>query len=519
MATVLGYRPPEEEVPWFGEGGTIPTVLGEVGSDLRSFFIDPMMPMIEGMKPRSPEEAEMFFRENYPELGSDLGYDRGVQPERRPSGYWQGSPNHGRGLNALQQDALMGVMGASEFTPLGMLGGTVLKYGRKPLGEALKKFPTRKYRGKEVFRGSPQDLSVTKAKMPAQLGKMQSMAEEGVPAWDWYFSGGRAFGDWWHPRNVGFAIDNTALASPMTGVDLNSKYGANLMNQWALGKQPHAGLFPNSLREKAGPLWSGDKTIWDVGESLKIPTFATNTRHGAGLPVSKEDMLRATMDRWMGKAGRITQDSITKNQFEYLQAMTQDVASALKILPHQAQAGVWTSIKARWEAVAPTVHRDYVKNFQHKMRKSEQYNPNTNEITEVWQIRPEFAREFHDKIFRKAVKHDLPDSALDEAGRSFDYFFNKMAKEYPYHDFGTVSKLIDPKTGRIGKWDVHGIPHRVDKKAGKVELLMPELSGRVDPSAQKQMEIARAVVDKDINALKKLGAYERFIQNKPLFAP
>ena len=95
METVLGYRPPEEEVPWFGEGGTIPTVLGEVGSDLRSFFIDPMMPMIEGMKPRSPEEAEMFFRENYPELGSDLGYDRGVQPERRPSGYWQDTSGGG----------------------------------------------------------------------------------------------------------------------------------------------------------------------------------------------------------------------------------------------------------------------------------------------------------------------------------------------------------------------------------------------------------------------------------------
>ncbi len=31
--TVYGYRPPEEEVPWFGEGGTIPTVLGEIGSD------------------------------------------------------------------------------------------------------------------------------------------------------------------------------------------------------------------------------------------------------------------------------------------------------------------------------------------------------------------------------------------------------------------------------------------------------------------------------------------------------
>ena len=408
------------------------------------------------------------------------------------------------------------------------IAGTVLKYGKAPLGEALKKHPMRKYRGKKVFRGSPQDLSVTREKMPLQLGKSKAMAEEGEPAWDWYFDGGKSFEDWWHPRNVGFAIDNTAIASPMTGVDLNSKYGTNLMNQWALGKTPHAGLFPNELRERVGLLRGGDKTIWDVGKrdekgllkSLKVPTFSTNLRHGhGGFPVSKEDELRATMDRWMGKSGRITSDSITRNQFEYLQSMTQDVASLLKILPHQAQAGIWTSMKARWEAVAPKIHRDYVKNFEYKMRKTEQVDPKTGEIKETWEIDPEYAREFNDKIFKKALKHDLPDSALDEAGRSFDYFFNKMAKEYSYHDFGTVSKLIDPKTGRIGKWDVHGIPHRVDKKAGKVELLMPELSGRVDPSAQKQMEIARAVVDKDINKLKKLGAYERFIQNKPLFAP
>lgn len=405
------------------------------------------------------------------------------------------------------------------FMDTGGLAGTVLKYGKKPLGEALKKHPMRKYRGEKVFRGSPQDLLVTKEKMPTQLGKMKSMAEEGEPAWNWYFDGGKSFSDWWHPRNVGFAIDNTALASPMTGVDLNSKYGANLMNQWALGKQPHAGLFPNELRKKAGPLWSGEKGIWDVGEALKIPSFSTNTRHGAGLPVSKEDMLRSTMDRWMGKSGRITGSSITKNQYEYLQAMTQDVASALNILPNQAQAGIWTSIKARWEAVSPKVHRDYVKNFEYKMRKTEQVDPRTGEIKESWEIDPEYAREFNDKIFKKALKHDLPDSALDEAGRSFDYFFNKMSKEYPYHDFGTLNKLIDPKTGRIGKWDVHGIPHRVDKKAGKVELLMPELKGRVDPSAQKQMEIAKAVVDKDIKKLKELGAYERFIQNKPLFSP
>ena len=100
--TVYGYRPLEKKVPWFGEGGTIPTALGEIGSDAKSLFIDPMMPMIEGMKPKSPEENEKFLRGNYPELGRDIqsriaktgvGTRIGEQLVRRPAGYWQDKPN------------------------------------------------------------------------------------------------------------------------------------------------------------------------------------------------------------------------------------------------------------------------------------------------------------------------------------------------------------------------------------------------------------------------------------------
>ena len=146
--TVYGYRPLEKKVPWFGEGGTIPTALGEIGSDAKSLFIDPMMPMIEGMKPKSPEENEKFLRGNYPELGRDIqsriaktgvGTRIGEQLVRRPAGYWQDKPNQGRGLNAVREDALMGVLGLSEFTPIGgtFAGVKALTANKKLMNKAI----------------------------------------------------------------------------------------------------------------------------------------------------------------------------------------------------------------------------------------------------------------------------------------------------------------------------------------------------------------------------------------------
>ena len=95
-------------------------------------------------------------------------------------------------------------------------------------------------------------------------------------------------------------------------------------------------------------------------------------------------------------------------------------------------------------------------------------NPKTGQREAIGphEIKPEFAREYNDEVFNKAMKVELPPSAFDEAGRSFDYFFNKMARKYEGHAMEDLAPFIEG--GRVAPWDAQGIPHRV--KRGKVEL-------------------------------------------------
>ena len=247
-------------------------------------------------------------------------------------------------------------------------------------------------------------------------------------------------------------------------------------------------------------------------------------------------MLRSTQDRWMMKAGNFkgkmskpieTQpNKFSQHSYEYLHAITKDVAETLGILPHQAQAGVWTSIKARWEAVAPPIQRKYVKRGM--MRKSMKVNEKTGMRERIgpWEIKPEHARQYNDEIFWKAMKVDLPSSAFDEAGRSFDFFFDRIAKKYDAHSMDELSPFI--KEGRVTPWDAQGIPHRVSK--GKVELLEPSFEGVVDSSSLRQNQIAEALIKRlrgDTSEatgklIEKLGGtagLERFLSGKPLLSP
>ena len=81
--------------------------------------------------------------------------------------------------------------------------------------------------------------------------------------------------------------------------------------------------------------------------------------------------------------------------------------------------------------------------------------------------------------------------------------------------------------GRVAPWDAQGIPHRV--KRGKVELLMPRFYGVVDPSSQKQADIAEALIRKlrgesggwgdRLNELGGYKAFQRYKYKQPLKAP
>jgi len=409
-----------------------------------------------------------------------------------------------------------------DMMPQAGIGG-VIKRVQGRVGKGVGSLPKRG--GKYI--GSPYDLKITSHKMPWIMGNFEQMAREGEKAWPWYFRGGGAFNTWYPEWLRKQAIDTVATMSPSSGVDLNSKWGVKGMNQWALGEPIHAGAYPTKPKGMLSPLFEGEaETLFDTVKAQKVPSFSANLQHGAGLPVSPEDMLRSTQDRWMAVAGNFRNAELDNNQYNYLSAITKDVAETLGILPHQAQAGVWTSIKARVEAVRPEIHAKYLK--AGKMRKKMVKNEKTGkrEPTGPWEITPEHSRKYSDEIFAKAMKADLPDSAFDEAGRSFDYFFNKSAKKYDAHSMDELSPFLN-KEGRIQPWDAQGIPHRVSK--GRVELLEPSFEGVADPYSLRQNEIAEALIRKlrgesggSAETIERLGGtagLERFLSGKPLLSP
>jgi len=389
------------------------------------------------------------------------------------------------------------------------------------VGEAVKALPQRG--GKYV--GSPQDLDITPSKMPWIAGNFRRMAEEGEGSWDFYNKGGGAFRQWFAPPRQKMAIATHAVMSPQAGVELNAAFGVKGMNQLALGQPLAAGIVPSQARRMLEPLLRGEAgSLLQTVKAMKVPSFDINLQHGAGFPLSVEDMMRSTQDRWMLKAGRLKGD-MSPQSYDYLSAITRDVAESLGILPHEAQSGIWTSLKARWEAVGPDIQSKYVK--KGKMRKAMKMNPKTGQRERIGphEIKPEFAREYNDEVFNKAMKVELPPSAFDEAGRSFDYFFNQMARKYEGHAMEDLAPFIEG--GRVAPWDAQGIPHRV--KRGKVELLMPRFYGVVDPSSQKQADIAEALIRKlrgesggwgdRLNELGGYKAFQRYKYKQPLKAP
>lgn len=470
----------------------------------------------------NPDEMsyDAYRMRNAPVLGKALQfYDDLKQPWENPLLKTEGRPV----LTDMSKTEQM--EGLGNYLPVVDSGGLagMLAKSRGKIGDALRDIPMRG--GKYI--GAPYDLKVTPNKIPWTLGRFEEMAKEGKDAWPWYWRGGSAFNDWHHPSNVKFAIDNYAAMSPQAPVDLNAKFGAKTMNEWALGREGSAGMVPSQARGMLEPLWEGaESDLWNtVKDASKVPSFSVNLRHGAGFPLSPEEMLMSTQDRWMLRAGNF-KGAMSPNSYDYLSAMTQDVASNLGILPHEAQAGVWTSLKARWESVAPPIQRKYVKKGM--MRKSKIVNPKTGEREAIgpYEIKPEHARQYNDEVFNKAMKVDLPSSAFDEAGRSFDYFLGKMAKKYEGHSMEQLHPFMN-EHGRVGPWDAQGIPHKVSNNS--VELLMPTFNGIIDPASLKQSEIAEALIRKlrnesgsagtRLDNLGGTGALERYQEGKTLLAP
>ena len=524
--TVYGYRPREKKRRWFGEGGTIPTVLSEIGGDAKSLFVDPVVPMIEGMKPRSPEENEKFLTENYPELGRDIqsriaktgvGARIGEQPVRRPAGYWQDNPNQGRGLNAVREDALMGVLGLSEFTPAGMaapaIGGVVrtglAKSGLKRLNEIANRMKGGWTQGKNI-QGTP--VGTRPQDILKRQGIVEKMAREGIGAKDWYKNVDDFMRKFFPSGRMGRELA-AGLASPLSSsnpVKQNVKDMIRAYAQIKSGIEPKAGMYPSQTRE----FFREYEELIKTGQSPqvvkeKIFNMANKWRNFDKNLVG--DLFAVTNDRYIRRLAGFSRGSTTKPQYNYMTSLIKDTADRLGIKPAEAQAAAWTAFKARWDAVQPGIQRWAAKKGWWDETANDVYSGKKDPVTGI--KGPDFRDKYHDKIFNAAMRYKPSEKELVGAGQSFADLaqvggmgveFSPGLKFWPelggapkqvqdaYHDGMQKIFFRTSRDGRIShaQLDDMGIPHSVTPRTTGVyegetspgyyvQLLLPEDSAGV----------------------------------------
>lgn len=188
---------------------------------------------------------------------------------------------------------------------------------------------------------------------PSQLGafrkRLSGLAEEAPVAKEWYEESGRALAEYaGDPERADKFIDLVALYSPQRPVSTNLDDAMRALNQLEQGVPPTAGMYPNKQRIVAEKLFAGETGV--LGR--KQQSFAENLKyvldpeaHPAG-PV--------TADVWIHRAGKYTteREAFSPKQYDFIEGEIQRLGEAFNLLPHQAQAQIWTAIKTRYENLA-----------------------------------------------------------------------------------------------------------------------------------------------------------------------
>ena len=204
-----------------------------------------------------------------------------------------------------------------------------------------------KYDNDGAIVGAPSDAN-TADKARRRRAKVLGFAMEGEDARFWYERSSLAFyalagGD----RDMADKIVGlSAIFSPGTGVDPNTGFMIDALNSYRKGEPIRAGRFPAAMGAKADALMYENKG-W---EGIKTNNFNVNLLSGYRPELEQG----VTVDMWMMRVFGYGNDAPTTAQFEFVRNEVAKIAEELGWRPHQAQAAIWTSIKARWESDAVT---------------------------------------------------------------------------------------------------------------------------------------------------------------------
>ena len=196
------------------------------------------------------------------------------------------------------------------------------------------------------YVGAPDWVGSSPSQLAYLRKKLKSLAVEGESGRYWYERSSRSVldlvgGDKAEAEKV---VGLLAIYSQGTEVNLNLGFALEVYFQWKAGLPIDSGRFPTEQTKKA-EAWLFRNEDWG---GIKTNNFYADLMEE--IDPSKVDGEHATMDMWMALAfdyGAKVLDQGPK--YNFAKRETIRLAEELGWKPHQVQAAIWTSIKARVE--------------------------------------------------------------------------------------------------------------------------------------------------------------------------
>tara|TARA_R100001594_G_scaffold58437_3_gene92421 strand:+ start:1744 stop:4989 length:3246 start_codon:yes stop_codon:yes gene_type:complete len=225
------------------------------------------------------------------------------------------------------------------LAPLRNEMGAVGRGGRFDLSE----FKTNK-EGKLV--GAPEGRETTRATSAMLRSIIDPLTTEGEPGRYWYEESMKAVmeavgGDTIKAKQMAELI---ALSSPETPVKGNLNQAFRWLQQYKADMPLEGGRYPATMIPKAEKIFKGE----DPGLGEKTGPFADALK---AVLNPEGPAAEVVVDRWMYRSFYgAPLENMTPTQRKFIQNAVRSVAKDRNLEPHQAQAMIWTAIKARYEA-------------------------------------------------------------------------------------------------------------------------------------------------------------------------
>lgn len=284
-----------------------------------------------------------------------------------------------------------------------------------------------------TYHGGPEWVN-----NPTQLGKLRStlftLAQEGERGKYWYEKSSKAIlamagGDPNVPRNeqpkevldrAEVLVKLLAIYSPNSKVPGNTTAALKAYYQWLSGaEQVHAGL--GQLDDKANEMLNHG-TEW---EGIKTNNFYYNLMVEIDPTRNVKDA--ATMDMWMALAFDYGSKQVKAIAYPFMHKETLLIAKRLTKetgtpwTPHQAQAAIWTAIKARIDAIRGDLARISVEQGWHDPEKVKRNKGKPQAIT----IANAHRRDYYHKAYELGMAKAFDANDVNIASYDFSNAINE----------------------------------------------------------------------------------------------